>query len=132
MPQKLLRVFIRSIIGIFLFYVILGFIIIPLVLFFAVPSQGTKFLKHPVHLRSVGFNPFLLQLTMNGLEILDDQHQPMIAFDKLFVDVSFIDLFRKKYHVEAFELDGLLINAELLPGNQVNLLGLVPQDMVRL
>ena len=102
MLQKFLRVFTKVIFGIFLFYVILGFMIIPLVLYWALPSQGAKFLKHPVHLRSVGFNPFLLQLTMNGLEILDDQHQPMIAFDKLFVDVSFIDLFKKKYHVEAF------------------------------
>ena len=112
-----------------LFYLITGFIIIPLALTWAIPAQGTKLLKHPVHVRWVGFNPFLLQLTMKGFEILDNQNQIMIGFDKLFVDVSFLDLFKKIYRVEAFELDGLKINVELLSGNQINLLELVPPEM---
>ena len=130
MLQKFLRVLIKTFLGIFLFCLVTGFIIIPLALYWAIPSQGTKILKHPVLLRSVGFNPFLLQLTLNGFEILDGQKQAMISFDKLSVDVNFKDLIRKIYHVGTFELDGLKINVELLPGNQVNLLELVPQGML--
>ena len=129
MFQKLLRVAVRIIVGLFLFCLVTGFIIIPLALYWAIPSQGTKILKHPVQLRSVGFNPFLMQLTMNGFDILDDQKRVMIGFDKLSVDVNLKDLFRKIYHVGSFELDGLKINAELLPGNQINLMGLAPQTV---
>jgi len=49
----------------------------------------------------------------------------MVGADRLFVDVSFIDLLKKIYHVEAFELDGLKINIELLSGNKINLLELI-------
>jgi hypothetical protein len=126
MLQKILRVLTKIVIGIFLFYLITGFIIIPLALTWAIPSQGTKILKRPVHLRGVEFNPFLLRLTMKGFEILDNQNQIMVGFDKLLVDVSFIDLFKKIYRVEVFELDGLKMNVELLSGNQINLLELVP------
>jgi len=126
MAQKILRIFTRIVLGIFLFYLVTGFILIPLALTWAIPSQGTKILKHPVHLHSVGFNPFILQLTMNGFEILNNQNQEMLGFDRLLVDVSFLDLFKKIYHVEKFELDGLKINVELLPKNQINLLELVP------
>jgi hypothetical protein len=126
MVQKILRIFTRVILGIFLFYAVLGFIIIPLVLFWAIPSQGTKLLKHPVHLHSVGFNPFSLHLTMKGFDILDDQGRVMVGFDRLSVKVSPVDLFKKIYHVQAFELDGLAINVELLSGNRIDLLELVP------
>ena len=126
MAQKILRIFTKIVLGIFLFFLVTGFILIPLALTWAIPCQGTKILKHPVHLHSVGFNPFILQLTMNGFEILNNQNQQMLGFDKLLVDVSFIDLFKKIYHVENFELDGLKINIELLPKNQINLLELVP------
>jgi hypothetical protein len=130
MLRKIFRILMRVVLGIFLFILVVGFVLIPLILTWAVPSQGTKFLKHPVLVHSVGFNPFILQLTMNKFEILDDQKQVMIGFDKLTCQVSFKDLIKKIYHVETFELDGLKMSVELLPGNQVNLLGLVPPGMV--
>jgi len=126
--NKVLRFLLRGILFLFLFILVLGFIIIPLSLTWGIPSQGTKYLKHPVHLQSVQFNPFILQLTLKGFEVLDHQNRQMIAFDKLMVEVSFKDLFKKIYHVEAFEVDGLKLNVELLPNNQVNLVELVPQE----
>ena len=130
MLKKILRILLRIVLCIFLFILIVGFIIIPLALTWAIPSQGTKLLKHPVHLHSVGFNPFILQLTMNNFEILDDHNQVMVGFDKLVAQVSFKDLIKKIYHVESFELDGLKMGVELLPGGQINLLGLVPEGAV--
>ena len=131
MFTKILRILSKIIIGIVLFYLIAGFIIIPLVLTWAIPSQGTKFLKHPVHLSSVSLNPILLQLTIKDFEILDDQNKRMLGFEKLFVAVSPMNLFKKIYRVENVELDGLRVNVELLPGNQINLLELVPPGAVQ-
>jgi len=131
MLTKIFRVLTKIIVGLSLFFLITGFMIIPLVLTWAIPAQGTKLLKHPVHVSSVAFNPFLLQLTIKGFEILDDQNKLMLGFDKLFVDLSFLDFLKKIYHVEDFRLDGLKINVELLPGNRINLLELVPLDLAQ-
>jgi hypothetical protein len=130
MLKKIIGVLLKVILGLAIFYLVLGFIIIPLAMAWAIPSQGSKFLKHPVHLRSVEFNPLLLQLTMDGFEVQDQQNQVMLGFDRMFVDVSFVDLLKKIYHVEAFEINGLKINVELLSGNQINLLGLVPPELL--
>ena len=54
----------------------------------------------------------------------------MLGFEKLMVEVSFKDLLKKIYHVEDFELDGLKVNVELLPKNRINLLELVPQELI--
>lgn len=130
MLNKILRIFIKTILIIILIIMVIGFIIVPLALTWAIPSQGTKYLKHPVHIQSVQFNPFILQLTLKGFEILDNQNQQMLGFEKLMVEVSFKDLLKKIYHVEDFELDGLKVNVELLPKNRINLLELVPQELI--
>ena len=130
MLKKIIQILIKIVIGIFLFYLITGFILIPLILTWAIPSQGTKFLKTPVHVRSVELNPFLFQLKIRGLEILDSEKQAVFGFDRLFVDVSFLQLVKKVYRVETFQLDGLKINVELLANGHINLLDLVPKELM--
>ena len=124
--QKILRLLIRVVVGVLLFILVVGFVIVPWALTWIIPSQATKILKHPVHLRSVEFNPFLSQMSMEGLEILDDKGQVMVGFDRMLVVVNIKDLFKKIYHVEDFELNGLKVRLELLPGNKVNLMDLIP------
>ena len=53
MLNKILRIFIKTILIIILIIMVIGFIIVPLALTWAIPSQGTKYLKHPVHIQSV-------------------------------------------------------------------------------
>ena len=62
MWQKIMNISLKIIVGVFVFYVILGFILIPWGRTWGIRSQGAKILKHPVHVRSVQFNPFLLRL----------------------------------------------------------------------
>ena len=126
MLPKILRVLTRVVVGVLLFILIVGFVIIPWSLTWVIPSQATKFLKHPVRLRSVEFNPFLAQMSMEGLQILDDKGQELFGFDRLLVVINIKDLFKKIYHVEDFEVNGLKLDVELLPGNQINLMSLVP------
>ncbi|MDE2027319.1 MAG: hypothetical protein KGJ11_02100, partial [Candidatus Omnitrophica bacterium] len=75
MFKKILRISARIFIGIFLFYLIVGFIVLPLVLTFAIPIVGTKVLKRPVRVRYVTCNPILPQITVRGLDILDKDKQ---------------------------------------------------------
>jgi hypothetical protein len=126
MLKKILQISAKVLLGLFAFYLFLGFVVIPVGLGWVIRDQGTKFLKHPVEVRSVFFNPFLLKLSVNGFQILDADKQVMVGFDKLDVDVSFISLFKKEYRVELIALDGLKVNPVLLPGGKINLMDLVP------
>ncbi|MFA6217613.1 MAG: DUF748 domain-containing protein [Candidatus Omnitrophota bacterium] len=124
--RKILAFTVKIFLGIFLFYLFLALIVIPLGAPWAAKSQGTKLLKHPVQVRSVFFNPFLLRLSIKDFAILDTDKQIMVGFDKFWADVSFIRLFRKELRVESLGLDGLVVNTALLVDGQINLLELVP------
>jgi hypothetical protein len=126
--KKILNITAKVILGIFLLYLFICLVAVPIGLSWGIRSQGTKFLKHQVQVRSVLFNPFLLRLSINGFKILDKDKQVMAGFDKFSVNVSFVRLFKKEYRVESIALDGLKVNAVLMPGGKINLLDLVPQE----
>ena len=65
MVKKIFDVMRKTIIGLFLFYLIVSVVIIPLVVPWVISSQATKILKHPVRLKLVTFNPFLFVRPMN-------------------------------------------------------------------
>lgn len=115
----------KIIIRIFLGLFILGFCIVPIALYFVIPAQATKILKTPVKIKSVYFNPTLLTLDLNGLEILDSNEKLVGGFKLLHVNVSFLDLIKGKYHVEKVVLDGLRVNALLQADGNINLMTLV-------
>ena len=119
---------VKVILGIFLFYLFLAFVVIPLGAPWAVKNQGTKLLKHSVEVRSVFFNPFLLRLSVKNFAITDSNKQIMVGFDKFWADISFISLLKKEIQVESISLDGLQINAALLADGNINLLDLVPSQ----
>jgi outer membrane protein OmpA-like peptidoglycan-associated protein len=126
MLKKIMGWTLKIIVGVFAFYLFVGFVVIPAGLSWAIKDQGTKILQHPVKVRSVSFNPFFLRLGINGLEVLGSDQQLMAGFDKLDVDVSFISLFKKEYRVESIALDGLKVNTVLMPDGKINLMSLVP------
>src|SRR5262245_831544 len=127
MLKKILKLTGKIIGGIFLFYLFVCWIALPLIAPWAIGNQGGKILKTTVKARSVTFNPFLWRLNVKGLEILDAQKQVVAGFDKLRVNVSFLALFKKMIRVESVLLDGLKVHAVLLPDGTINLLSLVPQ-----
>jgi hypothetical protein len=129
--RRILRIAARIIIGIFAFYLILTLILIPLASPWLIRSQASKILKATVKLRSVQFNPFLLRLTVKGLEILDSNKQSMVGFEKFWADVSFISLLKKSYRVESLGLDGLKVNLVLAGNGSINLLELAPKEAVK-
>jgi hypothetical protein len=115
----------------YLSYLFLTLILIPVGAPWAIKSQGSKFLKHPVKVHAVFFNPFLLRFNINGFAILDTDKQVMIGFDKFWVDLSFMGFFQKKFRIESIGLNGLKVNVQLLEGNKINLLNLVPENIIK-
>lgn len=126
MLKKILNIFIKFIIFVVFLYFFITLVVVPIGGKWAVQSQGSKALKTPVKVQSIFFNPFLWRLNIHGLEILDAQKSPVIGFGSLSVDVSFLELIKKKYRVESIVLNSLNVHVVLLPDGQINLLGLVP------
>ena len=128
--RKALILLSKLVVGIYLFYLFLALILIPISAPWVISGQAAKLLKHPVKVRAIFFNPFLLRLNINGFAILDHEKQLMIGFDKFWADFSFIGLFQKKYRVESLGLNGLKVNVRLQEDNSINLLALTPDNLM--
>lgn len=127
--QKILRIVLKVTLWVLVIYLVLGFIIIPLALTWAVRTQGVKCISHNVHAKSIWLNPLTLTLSVNGLEVMDrDNKEVMVELNKLFINVSFLSLFKKIYRVEDATIDGLKLRAVLLPDGNINLSHLAPQQ----
>ncbi|MFH1062286.1 MAG: DUF748 domain-containing protein [Candidatus Omnitrophota bacterium] len=126
--KKTLKIIAKVILGIFLFYLCLSLVLIPLICPWLIKSQVSKLISHKVIVCSVKFNPFLLRLSVKGLEILDSNKQIIVGFDKFWLDISFISLLQKKYHIESLGINGLKVNIVLSGEGNINLLELVPKQ----
>ena len=49
----------------------------------------------------------------------------MAGFNKFWVDISFISLFKKKYHIELLGIDRLKVNIVLSADGKINLRELI-------
>jgi hypothetical protein len=124
--KKVFSIILKILLGLFVFYLFCALALIPLLTPLLIKSQGTKLLKTPVIVRGVYFNPFYLSLHVVGFEIKDKADRKVIGFDRLKVDVSFKDFFKKIVHVESVQLDGLFAHVSLMENGTIDLLSLVP------
>lgn len=115
-----------SMVGIAALYLAGGFVLFPLVAPKIVTWQGSKLLARPVSLGGASFNPLTLGLQLSDFKIQDTDQSDMLGFKKLRIAVDAGKLLHKKYHITAIDVDGLNINAVLLPGNRLNLSDLMP------
>jgi len=124
---KIGRIALKTFIGLILLVFFVIYIVIPIGAPLAIRVQGSKTLAHPVRVSSVWLNPFLLRLSINGLRIMDnDKKEVLVGFNKFWLDASFLSLFKKIYRIESIGIEGLVVNAALLPGNKINLMELIP------
>jgi len=77
-------------IGIILAYALLGFLILPLALERFLPHQLGDFLKCPVSIESIHFNPFSFRLEIDRLSLLDQKGALVFSLDQGVVDVDLI------------------------------------------
>lgn len=126
--KKVSKIIARVFVGIFLFYLLVALVLIPLLCPWIIKNRAAHLIKHEVKLRSVNFNPFSWKLSVKGFGILDNNDQIIAGFDKFWLDVSFLSLLQKQYRIQSIGLDGLKVNAILSAEGRINLLELVPQE----
>jgi hypothetical protein len=79
--------------GLFLFYTVFGFLILPpIVRHFAVKVLSQQ-LDREVSIQQVKINPFVLSTTVRGLLIKDKDGQPFVSWDEVYVNFQLSSLF---------------------------------------
>jgi hypothetical protein len=77
---------VRWILGLLLFYAILGFFILPPIIRAVAVKQLSRQLDREVSIEKVKINPFALSTTVRGLLIKDKDGQPFISWDEVYVN----------------------------------------------
>lgn len=111
-------------------YLFCALVVVPLALPAILSQKASKILQHPVQIRMIVFNPFLWQMTIRELEIKDTSDKSVISFERLSVDVSFLSLLKKKYHVESIHLEQPQVHISLMENGRVDVLNLLPASSV--
>jgi len=80
------RKFVLWILGLFLFYTVVGFLILPPIIRTVAVKQLSRQLDREVSIQKVEINPFALSTTVRGLLIKDKDGQPFISWDRVYVN----------------------------------------------
>ena len=91
-------------VGLILFYALLGFVIIPLVVEYKLPTVLSEQLGKPVMVKDVALNPFTMTFDMQGFEIQEQDQTPLIGFQELFIDFELSSIFRGSYTFDQIRL----------------------------
>ena len=95
----------------FLFYSLLGFLVVPVVLKNTLEKKLTENLKREVSIENIQINPYLLQISVNNFLVQNhakDNH--FIAFDQLHIDLEAASIFKRALFVKALVLNGPKLN----------------------
>ena len=83
----------RWILGLLLFYTILGFFILPPIIRAVAVKQLSKQLDREVSIAKVKLNPYTLSVTVRGLLIKDKDGQPFVSWDEVYVNLQLVSFF---------------------------------------
>ena len=83
--------------GLLLFYTLLGFLILPPIIRAVAVKQLSKQLDREVSIRQVKLNPFALSATVRGLLIKDKDGEPFVSWDEVYVNFQLSSFFGKPW-----------------------------------
>ncbi|MFH1217183.1 MAG: DUF748 domain-containing protein [Pseudomonadota bacterium] len=88
-----------------LFYTLFGFFILPLILRSQLEKQVAAFSERHTVVREVKFNPYTLELAINGFQVNEKgSEKPFVSFDGLRVNFQAMSLLKRALMVKSFSL----------------------------
>jgi len=88
-----------------LFYTLFGFVILPFLVRSQLEKRLTVLLARHTVVREVKFNPYTLDLAINGFQVNErDTEKPFVAFDALRVNLQAMSLVKRALMVKSFSL----------------------------
>ena len=110
----------------FLSYTLGGFLLLP----YVVKTQFIKFvdgtLEQKASLETASFNPFLLRLRLQNLQLATPEQAPLLELGELVVDFDTFGLFNRAWQFSTISLTALEVFAEINSEGKLNLNRLIP------
>src|SRR5256712_14200669 len=89
----------------FVAYTLAGFFLVPRLVARYVPRYVQEQLKRRAEIGEVRVNPLLFKVEVKKFRLQEADGQPLLGFDRLFVDFEFTSMFRGAWTLAAIELD---------------------------
>ncbi|MCC5806907.1 MAG: DUF748 domain-containing protein [Opitutales bacterium] len=116
--------------ALFLLYLLIGFVVLPLAVKFAAPPVAGGAITGGVRIGWVWMNPLSFSVTLRDVALTDAEGVPVLRFDRLHANADpVVSLFSGELTASAFELEGLYVSVVIDEAGSINLLeALAPVD----
>ena len=115
-----------SALSLLMVYTLVGFFLVPHIIKAHVVPAVSDQLRHPVSVKEVEFNPFVLSLKMTDFEIQEKDHTPLIGFQEFFINFQTISLVRGAYVFDEIRFAFPFVSVKVGKDGHVNLSDLLP------
>ncbi|HEV7802822.1 MAG TPA: DUF748 domain-containing protein, partial [Burkholderiales bacterium] len=104
-----------------LVYALVGHFLVPYLIERSVPRYAEENLGARAQIGKVRFNPFLFKLEASGFRLDAAAGQPLVAFDRLYIDLELASLLHRAWTFADVQFDGLQVNAAIGRDGRFNL-----------
>lgn len=106
--------------GLFGFYLVFGFFLVDPVARKVLPWVEETKLASQLSVQKVEFNPITLEATVTGLKLAEKSGQPLAGFERLYVNLETLGLFRFAWRLKDVQLSGPQADFVVRPGGKLN------------
>ena len=101
------------ILGLLLFYTVVGFFILPPIIRAVAVKELSENLNRKVTIQKVKVNPFVPSLAIRGLLVQDKDGQPLLSWDEVYVSFDVSSIFRKAWTLGEVRVSGPFARAQM-------------------
>lgn len=124
MPTRLLKILLSLpfliAAGVFGAYLVFGFFLVDPLARKILPWVGEEKLASQLAVEKVEFNPLTLEATVHGLKLAEKTGQPLAGFERLYVNLETLGLFRFAWRMKEVELTGPYADFVVRKGGKLN------------
>lgn len=120
-PYRKLKLSLISFVIFMCLYTLAGFFLVPWLITSQTPSLIKENLGREASLKETKFNPYTLELDLNGFEMLEHDNQPFASFDRLYVNYGLWDsISHLSVALQQVQLDKLYAHVDILKDGSFN------------
>ena len=112
--------------AILVFYALAGFFLLPWCLQRYLTHTLANNLQRTIEIQDVRFNPFLLKLQIDGLNIRDTDTTPLVSMEQFRFDYEFLSVFRLEYGIEELAIEKPYVKLDADGKGSYTLLNMLP------
>jgi len=108
------------VLGLLVFYAVLGFFILPPIIRHVALQQISRQLNREVTIEQIRLNPFACSTTIRGLLIKDPDGQPFVSWDEVYVHFQLSSIFGKAWRFEEINVLKPYVRAQMNADRTLN------------